>query len=255
MNARFVAVGFSTVAVVVLSVSLLQHGLVWLGLIDKPIWLLDADVETSVPTWLAVVLLYSVSGALLATALDVGARPAVRNPLWWLLSAGFLVLSLDEYLAVHERFDAKQAASLGIPAELAKHADWWPVPIALMGLLLLRLLFRLPSRTRTGFIAAGTLYAIGVVGLDVAVPAIFGAIDHNSILGAALVTAEEGFELAGAILMLFTVLRFRETMLDDVTGRELVQAYTAVEVQAFNSTRPRQRLPSKSLQGSVDASL
>lgn len=212
MSARIVGFGFAGLAIALLCISLFQHALFSGGVISKPIWLLDADVETSIPTWLAVILLYSVSVALLTTALETTEDPTTRNLIWPLLSVAFVILSLDEYLALHERFTPEAAASLGLSASLAAYADWWPILVALLGLLVLRLLWQLPSGTRYGFILAGLLYGMGVVGMDVLVPAILGPIDHNTLLGATLVTIEEGFELAGTILMLFYVLRYREVL-------------------------------------------
>jgi hypothetical protein len=196
-------------AALAMLVSLIQQIFFSLGLIAKPVWLLDADVEKSIPTWLSVILLFLAAGLLgLVAACEHDIRSG-RWGYWLLLSVGFLLMSLDEYLELHERLPSILNSVFGLGQEQRHMLEWFPVPVAAFALLIFgRFLIGLPARVRNGLIVAGGLYCMGIIALDLVANAILGGVDHNTFGGAVLVTTEESFELAGLLVLLFVAGRY-----------------------------------------------
>jgi hypothetical protein len=200
-------------------VSFTQQSIYRLGLIAKPVWLLDADVERSVPTWLSVVLLFLAASLLGLVAACERDLQSGRWGYWLLLSVGFLLMSLDEHLELHERLPSEAVKFFGLGQQERQILDWFPVPVAALALLIFRrFLFGLPTRVRNGLILAGGLYCTGIVAVELVVDAILGGIDHNTFGGAVLATTEESFELAGVLVLLFVVGRYWLRLLE---AREL----------------------------------
>ena len=128
------------------------HGLltVWHYEIGKLPWLLrqlfDVDQEDALPTWFSTTLLLIASLSLWLCARIRHADPWVLH--WRLLSAGFLVLSIDEVAGFHETLNSL----------LPVHWTTWAAPLVLIILLgLLPFLWQLPRRTAGLFVLSGAI--------------------------------------------------------------------------------------------------
>lgn len=202
-------------AALAMLISFTQQCLHHLGLIAKPVWLLDADVEKSVPTWLSVVLLF-LAGVLLGLIASCERDLRSRRWRYWLvLAAGFLLMSLDEFLELHERIPLEIAEVFGLGQQERQILEWFPVPVAALALLIFgRFLFGLPVPVRNWLILAGGLYCTGIVAVELVVNFVLGGIDHNTFSGAVLVTTEESFELAGVLALLYAAGRYWLSLLE-----------------------------------------
>lgn len=121
--------------------------------------LFSLSYEGNVPTWYASSLLLVC--ALLLAAIATEARGYRRH--WWGLAAGFLFMSIDEAVEIHEH----AGGHLDLGGVL--YFDW-VVPaaavVALVVIAYLGFVRALPPRRQRWFVAAGAIYVGGAVGLE-----------------------------------------------------------------------------------------
>jgi hypothetical protein len=137
---------------------------------------------------------------------------AERRPgsLYWLgLSIIFAFLAIDEFCAIHERLNEPMAKFLHTTSSALLYA--WVVPYAALvvvfGAVYLRFWWRLPVRQRITFAAAGTIYVVGALGLEVIgseLDSIYGI--GKSLAEGIEIIVEEGMEMSGIALFVYALL-------------------------------------------------
>ena len=169
--------------------------------------LLDLNQESSLGTWVSGLLLatcavLSACGALAARGPE---RPWRAN--WWLLSGVFLLLSMDEVSAVHDKLTPYLRAALGGTTGVLYFA--WVLPALVLGLvfLLLQLRFlRHLGPTGSALALAGCVYVLGAAGFEMAQGVLSDGDGTGSPYGI-FPTIEELLEFAGVMLALRALLR------------------------------------------------
>lgn len=155
---RALVVATVVVCLVGLIAELVRHGL---GLEDSAVAsLLSLSFEGNLPTWYASVLPLICAGLLAWIA----AGEQQDRGHWRALALGFLAISIDEILGLHELlsplFDTTGPLHFG-----------WVIPgaaiVVIVGLSFLGFLRRLPRATASVFALAGALYVLGAVACDV----------------------------------------------------------------------------------------
>ena len=175
---------------------------------------LDINVEQSVATWWTSLMWLALSAYLIAAGLSAGRK------MWFVLSGGALLLSLDEIMMIHE-----SVGHLVAPFVEGASGIWaskWVlvgVPAVIICLLaLLPFVRSLPRRTAVGLVASGTLFVAGAVGCEM----LFGAAKTEwawpdwAVL--TLIVAEEALEMLGvasAIAVMVDYLYPRATAAKD----------------------------------------
>jgi hypothetical protein len=167
--------------------------------------LLSLSYEQNIPTWYTSSLLLACS--MLLAVIAVGARnsKAPHVPHWWLLAAGFLYISLDETVSLHEA--ASGWMRLGGVLYFS-----WVIPagilVVLLGISYLRFLAHLPKKTRLQFIVAGAIYVTGAVVMEL--PLGYWTEQHGSqSFGyAAIDLVEESMEILGVTLFLLSLMDY-----------------------------------------------
>lgn len=185
-------------------------------LVDHPLYypmgvirLFNVGREGNVPTW------YSSSTLLLCCcllALITLAKKKERGPYvlhWGVLSIIFLGLSIDESIQIHETVIEPLRSALNLGGFLY---NAWVLPGAVFVLIVVvayaRFLIALPKRTRHLFIAAGSVYVFGVLGMD-AVGARYKEIHGSNNMSFALMqTAEEFLEMVGIVIFVYALLSY-----------------------------------------------
>ena len=172
--------------------------------------LFDLDEEANLPT------LYSTLTLLLAAAILAGlasceASDRFRRRHWLGLAVLFVLLAADEAAQLHELVGTLLESRIKTSGYLFYV---WIVPYAGLaaGVFLLygRFLLRLPVRTRTLIVAAGSIYAAGVICLEAV------AARHDELYGqgnwtfGTLATLEEIFEMGGVALFIYALLAYAE---------------------------------------------
>jgi hypothetical protein len=176
----------------------------------------DLDREMNVPTWFSSALL--LLAAVLLIAIGAMARREhdgyARH--WLVLGCTFLLLSLDETAGLHGLLSAPVRRALGL------HGAFyfaWVVPIGIavcaFALAYLRFVWHLPRSTRRLVVASAIVYVAGALGGELVEGFYFDAAGET--LTFALVTVvEETLEMAGAILFIYTLLRYIASRWSDV---------------------------------------
>lgn len=171
--------------------------------------LFSVNLEASIPTWYATVLLF-VSAALLALIAAVKQKnQEVYARHWMGLSIIFWYLSVDEGAAIHEMIGDPLEAALNPTGYLTFAWLIVFVPLVIIfALLYLRFLFHLPSRIRNYVILAGILYVGGAVVVE-AMSAnrwyLDGGVSYPYLVTA---TVEELCEMLGIVVFIFALLLY-----------------------------------------------
>jgi len=154
----------------------------------------DLDEEESFGTW------FSATNLLFASLLffyQASLRRAADDRIhyWWFaLGLGFCLMSVDEVVGMHEMINTVFDESLWAGLSMGL--------VAVTGLGFLPFLWRYRGQTSWLFIIAGILFAGGAVGVEQ-----YSSTDVNSLRYNMLTGLEEGMEMSGVILAIYTVLQ------------------------------------------------
>lgn len=205
-------------------------------LAEKIISKINLDEErNNLPTWYQ-------SSSLLVCSLILFVIGHVRHAIkdrdakfWWFLSFLFLFLSLDEAVSIHEQMTLPLRNAFNLEGIFFLS---WVIPavfaLAILGAVYAGFLTRLPSRTRNLMIAAGALFVIGAVGIEmIGANYMFMLNDPPDIdrdFGYALITTtEEFFEMSGIVLFIYGLLSY------------LNGASTALATEAIGESRDHEK--------------
>jgi hypothetical protein len=175
---------------------------------DSLVRLTWVDAEANVPAWFSAGLLLCC--ALLLSLIAAGhKRCGGRVIPWTLLSAVFVLLSLDEVAQLHElsirplREHFQTTGFLYYP---------WIVPAGLcvssLALGYSGFLTSLPRRTRWLFLAAGAIYLGGALGLEAVSGEMATLFGERSPAYHAVATLEELLEMMGVVVFLYALLDY-----------------------------------------------
>lgn len=173
--------------------------------------LVDLDGENTLPALFSTVLLLS-AGALLALIARLERRDDAPDATkWTLLAIGFLLMGMDEALALHEHLIAPLRALLG-GRELGIFYFAWVIPgivlVAALGAFFLPFLWRLPRGTAIAFALAAAIYLGGALGVELAEGWWREGHGHRNAVYHLLVSLEEGMEMLGAIVFIRALLEY-----------------------------------------------
>jgi hypothetical protein len=173
------------------------------GLVD----LFDLDIEGNIPTlYSACAMFFSASLLWFIAHLPQRGRDGTRR--YWLgLSFIMAFLAVDEAAMIHENLSDFLE---GYMVAEGFFYFLWIIPYGLASIALaavyLRFVWALPIRTRNTFIAAGGLFLVGAIGIEM-----FGARAADlygtaSISYCVLYTCEEFCEMTGIVLFIYGLL-------------------------------------------------
>jgi len=153
----------------------------------------DLDEEESFGTWFSSMLLLFAAILFFDRAGAARARSDRCHYWWWLLGVGFCLMSVDEVVGLHELintlFDESVWKSLSRAIVAAVAVGYLPF------------LWRYRWRTSLLFGAAGLLFVGGALGVEQ-----YSGDDVNSLGYNMLTGLEEGMEMAGVIVAIYTLL-------------------------------------------------
>ncbi len=166
--------------------------------------LFSLSIEGNFPTWYASGLLLCCGLWLLAITVGVRQRGEPYGFRWGLLACGFLFMSLDEAIELHE--------NLGQLLDLHGVLFFsWVVPAGLLvlGLAILYLPFlkHLPSDSRLRFLLAGGLYLTGALVLELPLGHWAERHGHDNLTYVLIDWVEETLELVGATYFFLSLTR------------------------------------------------
>jgi hypothetical protein len=124
---------------------------------------LDLDAEQAVPAWFSSIDLFFCALLIATIAGQERGSRFVRH--WWVLAAGFVVMSIDESVSLHEVLNEKLDGVLGTGPKLV-----WGIPAivlcAFIGLAFVRFLRHLPRKYAAMFLIAGATFVFAAAGLE-----------------------------------------------------------------------------------------
>jgi hypothetical protein len=181
-----------------------------------PSLLLDefsVNAEQTIPTWYQVILLFPASVLLGLIARAKSKEKARFSRYWFALAGIFLYLSIDEAASIHEIFSEPLHQAFHTTGVLSFGWQLAAAPLlVIFGLLFLRFLLHLPSRTRNLLILAGILYVGGAFGIDAISAGALPSGGELTLPYLALGTVEELFEMAGQVMLVYTLLSYIREM-------------------------------------------
>jgi hypothetical protein len=188
---------------------LLQDLLLGAGAIapEQKVWLLDADSEESVLTWMSTLLLFACAGALYVVSTQ--ARDLWLRLSWTALTLIFLLLSADEMLSLHEKL-ADIVKGEGVGGGVF-HFAWVAVAlplVAVLGLAFLPLLRAIRPAMRNWMVLAAMVYLGGAVGTEMVAGPVVERFGQLSFAYRLLANLEEGLECAGLLIFLTTLVAY-----------------------------------------------
>lgn len=164
---------------------------------------LDLDDEESVPTWLSQFLLLGLSAMTFLVAYLEKAR--IKKITWSTIGVVALIFSIDEVATLHEYvLTFLHANAFGnTPSTLLKNGWILALPFILVSAITLAFfIYRtMPRRTFGLFVLSGGVFLFGAVGIELVTNAIHFSDFMNQ---GVLVAAEEGGEMLGVALAIFT---------------------------------------------------
>jgi len=153
----------------------------------------DLDEEESFGTWFSAANLFFAALLFFYQAGLCRAR-GERVHFWWrALGLGFCVMSVDEVVGLHEWINTVFDESLWAGLSLAI--------VTLAGLCFAPFLWHYRWRTAGLFVLAGLLFVGGAVGVEQLSGNDINSLQYNMLTG-----LEEGLEMSGVILVIYTVL-------------------------------------------------
>ncbi len=183
-----------------------------------PMFLLNR--EWNIPTLYSATALLLSSGILfiIYRASKKATAPALP---WIILSLIFFGLSLDETVMIHEVVNEMIGAHYRPDGLL--HYIWvipYSIAACLLGILYIPFLRQLPGKTRYLFIAAGTIFVGGAVGMETLTAWVEGAyngMDNYPYI--ILFSIEEFMEMSGIVIFIYALLDYIRTQFPDFSLR------------------------------------
>lgn len=186
-----------------------------LGLVS----LFNMNYENNIPTVYSALLLLLSSTLLVLIALG---KQQIRNRFtthWWTLAILFLYLSFDELFEIHESINS----SLGKELQLWQAGSWDilnPILISVIVLAYTKFFLHLPPKIQRLFLASGSLFVLGAVGIELLSKWYFSNIYNQVLFMAEVVTTvEELLEMVGIIIFIHTTLIYIGSYLGGVNIR------------------------------------
>lgn len=178
---------------------------------DSPQWfdvivrIVNINLEQSLPTWYATILLVIVAG--LATFIAQDASQPHRKH-WFGLAFLFAFLSIDEAISIHEELTIPLREALDMSGIF--YFSWIVVGlvlVTLISLIYLRFVLNLPAPIRNLTILAGAVFVGGGIGVEAISAALYEQTGTTAIYST-IGTVEELFEMMGVIVFIRALLLF-----------------------------------------------
>jgi hypothetical protein len=172
--------------------------------VEQLVELLSLSYEQNLPTWYASLLLFSCAVLLAGIARSATVSRDRFRAHWWMLSMGFVIMSFDEVVELHERLGGLVGGS-GV-----LYFDWVipaGIAVAALGFVFLRFLQHLPAESRRRFLIAGGVYLTGALAMELPLGWWTERHGPENLPYALIDFVEESLELCGASLFALALWR------------------------------------------------
>jgi hypothetical protein len=211
LNPRKITFSLGAIAFFLVVASLIGYAIkIYTG--HKLLGLFDLDLENNFPTFYSMCLLLIALILLAVITLLEKKRASSHVSYWATLTFGFLLMSLDEVIALHERltYFIRMFLFHGERAGIFYYS-WVIVGIAvviLLGIYFLKFLLQLPKKVRRNFILSASVYLAGAIGMELLGGRQAELHGFNNLTFLTFVTIEETLEMAGVIIFIHGLLAY-----------------------------------------------
>ena len=167
-------------------------------------------LEGNFPTYyISFLCLFSALLFLLISLVEIRKRlsHAIK---WGILCIGFLYISVDEIVMIHERFIDPVAALLG-GGDLGILTFAWVVPAMIIVVILIAVYFKflleMDKTTRFFVLIAAAVFIAGALGMELLGGYYFALNGGENITYLTMQTIEESMEMFGLIILIWGLLR------------------------------------------------
>ncbi len=166
-------------------------------------WLLrelfDVDEEESFSTWFSAIILLTASLLLFLIARSSSFNQEKFSKHWYGLAIGFVVLSIDEVVGLHETFNTITDVA-------------WTVPFTYLAVIIFaiywKFLVSLPSVAKKSFLIAGGIFLSGGLLVEHLADYYVDIYEMDNFGYQLLTGFEETLEMVGVILFIKALLRY-----------------------------------------------
>jgi hypothetical protein len=167
------------------------------------------DKETNFSTYFSVMLLLMCAGLLYI--IYTYSRAQSYSGWWLVLALGFVYLSLDEFISIHERLSKVMNDLIGKgPFNIFDFG--WTIPasvvVFVLFLAILPFLKSLPAPTRRMFLIAAVIYLTGSILMELPGGWIYNWEGPKSRKYALVITIEESLEMFGLVYFVYALLTY-----------------------------------------------
>jgi hypothetical protein len=181
--------------------------------------MMSLDKENNLPALFAIMLLFCAFLVLTLITVLEGKRNAPDVRKWAILAGGFLLMTMDEAVSLHEKAIAPLRALLG-GQQLGIFYFAWVIPgialVVALGVYFLPFMLRLPRRTAVAFAVSAAIYLGGALGVELVEGWWREQHGHRNLVYHSLVTLEEGMEMLGVIAFLHALLDYLAAQFGEV---------------------------------------
>ena len=194
------------------------------------------DLELNVPAFFSSLLMLVSAGLLGIISLFKFRERTSFKWHWAILAIGFLFMSFDEIIAVHERFIEPVRAMFG-DVQFGVLYFAWVIPaiflVIVIGLGFVRFLMELPRSSRTWFLLAAALFLGGAIGFELLEGQHAEIFGKDNLTYMVMTSIEEGLEMGGVIVFIGALLAYLEQ------GYETIQIGFAREQEQMEWQTPK----------------
>lgn len=166
--------------------------------------------EGNLPTYYSSFLLLFSALLLFVIIIKEKSDKSPDVPYWVILTIGFLYLSLDEMLTLHESFSLFVREVTNYSGQGVFRSPWviaGTIIVVLLLLVFIRFLIHLKPKTRFVFLLAGFLYFGGTIGFEI-IENVYADAYGQDLMYSMLQNLEEGMEMAGIIVFISALLGY-----------------------------------------------
>jgi hypothetical protein len=184
--------------------------------VTSKLWILDADTETGVLTWMSVLGLFAAASLFFLNGKEALSEHRSRVLPWFILAVVFGLMSFDEFYGLHEKLSGLVEGAVRhlVTGQAGLLYFAWAAPagvLAVLGLILiLPFLASLGRRTCRLIYASAALFLGGAVVMEMLGGRVAEAEGVYALKYRLFVNVEEGLELLGILLLLYALSEYRE---------------------------------------------
>lgn len=210
-------------------------------ILHKLVKLFYVELELNIPAFFSSLILLMASFVLAIIAYLKNKQGDKYRTEWIILAVGFLFMSFDELMSVHERM-IEPMRELLKSEHLGIFYFAWVIPmgilVLLLGVLFFRFWWNLSLKTKIWFTAAAVVYLGGAVGFELIESKHCEIYGKDNLTYFILTTVEESLEMTGIVFFIWSLLKYATENFGEVK-LELNDSWNEPNLQPLRNSREK----------------